>query len=310
VKKLILALSFFTAFSCRTKVEDKSGHSEASTTSPQKQLASSQNKAPENKMNLAETKEAILKEITDAKKEMASYKNSLTKAQRADPKMQGVVSLIDKALEKSDEEVLTYITSHQYLELLKNMKASPVRVIDNEPGLQLAGETGFYLSDVPPTPPADNKQNPTPPTDSTQQDLNAAGSTWLLASAFLTPGGTALSLPNVIIGSIMKDKGSEASQDLVTAGKVFNIASGSITTLVGAGLLAGAVADGGTRRPRGAKIASGVFGAGLLAVGISQIVAGADMGLAEGTGNSTFLETLGEHAVKIQSLMSAYGARI
>ena len=212
--------------------------------------------------------------IAESKKEALKLKSQVHLDPNVKDKPSNTVwQMANNALKRSDDEIFALLTSDAYKGYREQLKEVKINVVDSKKALSLSSaetKRGFFLT--------------TSSSDSDFSPENEAGATWLIAIgslqiATIVPG--ALGIAGVIVGAIVKDKqdkGESVDSGLITAGKVINIFSGSVASLVGLSVMAQSL-----DAPKGAAGFTFAVGAGILAIGVSQIVAGAQMGLTGGS---------------------------
>ena len=213
--------------------------------------------------------------IAESKKEALKLKSQV----HLDPNVKNkpsntVWQMANNALKRSDDEIFALLTSDSYKRYREQLKEVKINVVDSKEALSLSSaetKRGFFLTNSS----SNNDFSPE----------NEAGATWLIAIGSLqiaTIVPATLGIASVIVGAIIKDKqdkGESVDSGLLTAGKVINILSGSVASLVGLRVMARSLV-GPTKGAAGFNF---VVGAGILAIGVSQIVAGAQMGLTGGS---------------------------
>ena len=223
--------------------------------------------------------------LTETKKEALAIKKSI----QFDPDGKNKLSnktweIANNVLKNSNEEILKYLISDDYKKFREEQKEIKVNTIKKEDLLGLtspANQSGFFLTEG-------------PPKGAVEQ--NNTGSTWMIATGLLT-SVIGLGIANITVGAIIKatqNAGKEDS-DLITAGKTLNIVQGSLLAVSGiSSTLWGTILISLPAKwylPGIKYVGAGtaVLGVALLAVGISQIIAGAEMGQT-GLTDSTLID--------------------
>jgi len=264
-----------------------------------------QQPAPARELTREEIDHRLYTLIHQTKLELGQFKARQGNGDGMDDNMKGIMQLADSTLTHPDEKIFNFITSKDYYDYHQDSKKAEAqtRVVDEQTAYEESESSGggFYLTE---------SKDDSEKTESEPSTPNDKGATWLIVTGVLNIV-TLVGIGQIVVGATLKEQGKDADDELVQAGKVLNIVSGTAWSVAGATVGLGSLFYAATARNTsvGKKLAVGgigaAVGAGIMAMGIHQIMAGAEMGLAEGTANDNAqtLATLGIISDEIHELI-------